>query len=165
MVSNYSDPAEADYGNPEINMLAAQIRAIMPELTEIKHLVSQHNPNVHLLMVSTQRGLPYRHKVGDVGNPNIYGVHAGVSGNPIATAGHPTATGISIRIDMKEKRVYFDELNSRISGAGVRMVESVLQSLPDHKYSVGAGSWSHTNDSSGPPFWERVRKKHAEKFS
>ncbi|MBI3550879.1 MAG: hypothetical protein HY077_00045 [Elusimicrobia bacterium] len=83
----------------------------------------------------------------------------GITRDPIATPGHPTATGISIIFLSDYKYLDFYEINAARKGKGYgrKMVMAVFDALPsDWKATV-------TMDSSDG-FWEKMRRSYPEKL-
>ena len=72
---------------------------------------------------------------------------------PISTHGHPTAVGIHVILDSYNRAVHFYEITSAVKGYGERMVQAVLNSIPDDwKAAVPM-------DISGG-FWDKMAEKY-----
>jgi len=72
---------------------------------------------------------------------------------PITKPGHPTAIGVSLFIDFYYKDVQFFELTSAIKGYGQKMVDAVLNVLPQEWNGVVVMDWSDG-------FWDKMEEKH-----
>jgi hypothetical protein len=72
---------------------------------------------------------------------------------PITKVDHPTAVGVSLILEMDYKVIQFYEMNSPIKGYGSKMVDAVIQALPDDWSAVVVMDWSGG-------FWEKMREKY-----
>ena len=72
---------------------------------------------------------------------------------PITKIDHPTAVGVSLIIELDYKVIQFNELNSPVKGYGSKMVDAVINALPEDWTAVVVMNWSGG-------FWEKMREKH-----
>lgn len=72
---------------------------------------------------------------------------------PINRMNHPTANGIEILYDMKDKTIDFYDINSPIKGNGGRMVEAVFKDFPAGWSPVVIMDWSDG-------FWDKIKEKY-----
>jgi len=72
---------------------------------------------------------------------------------PISTHGHPPAVGVHVILDFQYKAVHFYEITSAVKGYGEKMVQAVLNGIPDDWQA------SVTMDISGG-FWDVMAKKY-----
>jgi hypothetical protein len=72
---------------------------------------------------------------------------------PITRPGHPTAIGVSLIIDFDYGDVHFFEMTSAIKGYGQKMVDAVLNALPQEWNGVVVMDWSDG-------FWDKMKEKH-----
>jgi hypothetical protein len=80
-------------------------------------------------------------------------VTKGRAKTPITKPEHPTAIGLSLIIDLARKDIQFFEMNSPIKGYGGKMVDAVLNDLPEEWSAVVVMDWSDG-------FWDRMRDRH-----
>lgn len=84
---------------------------------------------------------------------------------PETTPGGNVATGIAMKINPQTKHIHFEDLNSHIKGAGMRMVEAIIKKYPDYKFStVDVSRSSGTGAKTGQSFWSKVQAKYPTKF-
>lgn len=72
---------------------------------------------------------------------------------PITKIDHPTAVGVSLLLELDHKVIQFYELNSPVKGYGSKMVDAVIQALPEDWSAVVVMDWSGG-------FWDKMRDKH-----
>jgi hypothetical protein len=72
---------------------------------------------------------------------------------PVTRMHHPTAIGIELLYSKRYKTIDFSEINSPTRGNGSKMVEAVLDKLPDAWYPIVLMDWSGG-------FGEKMMKKH-----
>lgn len=72
---------------------------------------------------------------------------------PITKPGHPTAIGVSLIIDFDYGDVQFFEMTSAIKGYGQKMVDAVLNALPQEWNGVVVMDWSDG-------FWDKMKEKY-----
>lgn len=77
----------------------------------------------------------------------------GARAAPVTVPGHPSAVGVSLILDEDYKDIQFYEITSAVKGYGSRMVEAVLDGLPQ--------GWEVIvlMDSSGG-FWDVMSKRY-----
>ncbi len=72
---------------------------------------------------------------------------------PITKPDHPTAVGVSLMLFFDYRQVQFYEMNSPIKGYGGKMVDAVMNALPEGWEALILMDWSGG-------FWEKMRKKY-----
>jgi hypothetical protein len=72
---------------------------------------------------------------------------------PINQMNHPTAIGIEILYDLKDKTIDFYDINSPIKGNGGKMAEAILKDFPAGWSPVIIMDWSNG-------FWDRMKEKY-----
>lgn len=72
---------------------------------------------------------------------------------PVTKAGHATATGVSLILDVAYKTVQFFEITSATKGYGAKMVDAVLRALPEGWSGVVVMDWSGG-------FWKKMSEKY-----
>jgi hypothetical protein len=79
----------------------------------------------------------------------------GITRDPIATPGHPTATGISLLFHADYKSLDFYEINAARKGKGYgrKMVRAVFDALPTDWKAAVSMDWSDG-------FWEKMRRSY-----
>lgn len=73
--------------------------------------------------------------------------------NPVTKPDHPTATGVALIIDFDYMTIQFYEMNSVVKGCGEKMVQAVLNGLPDKWHVIVMMDWSGG-------FWDRMMEKY-----
>jgi phage-related protein (TIGR01555 family) len=131
--SKHPRDAQGQFG--EGGEAAKTLKAAAPALKHFKHMGPKPE--------RWRRGekLPASPHYHIMASTELHPAHGKNTPNPIALAGHPTATGIALKINPNTKHIHFSELNSHIKGAGKAMVEALLAKYPDYKFSVT--DWSH----------------------
>ena len=77
----------------------------------------------------------------------------GTRRRPVTKPGHPTAVGVSLILDEEHKEIQFCEITSAVKGCGTRMVEAVVNALPNGWRAVVVMDWSGG-------FWRVMRQRH-----
>jgi hypothetical protein len=77
----------------------------------------------------------------------------GGSRDPVATPHHPTATGVSMTLDFQHQFLQFYEITAARKGYGQKMVDAVLNGLPEHWEVCIVMDWSGG-------FWEKMKAKY-----
>jgi hypothetical protein len=72
---------------------------------------------------------------------------------PITKIDHPTAVGVSLILELDYKVIQFYEMNSPVKGYGSKMVDAVIEALPEDWSAVVVMDWSGG-------FWEKMREKY-----
>jgi hypothetical protein len=80
-------------------------------------------------------------------------ITTGRSKIPITKVDHPTAVGVSLIFELDYNVIQFYEMNSPVKGYGSKMVDAVIQALPDDWSAVVVMDWSGG-------FWEKMREKY-----
>jgi len=80
-------------------------------------------------------------------------ITTGRSKIPITKIDHPTAVGVSLLLELDYKVIQFYELNSPVKGYGSKMVDAVINSLPEDWSAAVVMDWSGG-------FWEKMREKY-----
>lgn len=83
----------------------------------------------------------------------------GITRDPIATPGHPTATGISLLFHADYMTLDFYEINAARKGKGYgrKMVKAILDALPTDWKATVSMDWSDG-------FWEKMRRSYPKKW-
>lgn len=76
---------------------------------------------------------------------------------PVTKPGHPTAIGISLIIDEARAEIQFYEITSAVKGYGSKMVEAVLNALPENWKTFVVMDWSGG-------FWKAMQVRHRRIF-
>jgi len=77
----------------------------------------------------------------------------GAHGEPVTKAGHPTAVGVSLIIEVEQREIIFYEITSAKKGYGSALVGAVMNALPSGWKAVVVMDWSGG-------FWEAMRRRH-----
>lgn len=77
----------------------------------------------------------------------------GARREPVTEAGHPTAVGVSLIIEVETKEIIFYEITSAEKGCGSALVGAVMSALPEGWKAVVVMDWSDG-------FWAAMRKRH-----
>ena len=77
----------------------------------------------------------------------------GARREPVTKAGHPTAVGVSLILEVERREIIFYEITSARKGCGSRMVDAVMRALPRGWKAVVVMDWSEG-------FWEAMRRRH-----
>jgi hypothetical protein len=72
---------------------------------------------------------------------------------PITKIDHPTAVGVSLILELDYKVIQFYEMNSPVKGYGSKMVDAVIEALPEDWSAVVVMDWSGG-------FWDKMREKY-----
>ena len=72
---------------------------------------------------------------------------------PVTTPGHPTAIGVSLILEEGREEIQFYEITSAVKGYGSRMVEAVMDALPERWKAAVLMDWSGG-------FWQAMRRRH-----
>ena len=72
---------------------------------------------------------------------------------PITKPDHPTAIGVSLILDFDYQQIQFYEMNSVKQGYGTKMVDAIMNGLPDEWKAVVVMDWSGG-------FWDKMAEKH-----
>ena len=72
---------------------------------------------------------------------------------PITEPHHSTAIGVHLLIDIEHNNVQFYEITSASKGCGKKIVNAVLQALPEKWFGVVVMDWSQG-------FWEKMKERH-----
>jgi hypothetical protein len=80
-------------------------------------------------------------------------ITTGRSKIPITKIDHPTAVGVSLLLELDYKVIQFYELNSPVKGYGSKMVDAVINALPEDWSAAVVMDWSGG-------FWEKMREKY-----
>lgn len=72
---------------------------------------------------------------------------------PITKIDHPTAVGVSLLLELDYKVIQFYEMNSPVKGYGSKMVDAVINALPEDWSAAVVMDWSGG-------FWEKMREKY-----
>lgn len=83
----------------------------------------------------------------------------GITRDPIATPGHPTATGIALLFHADYKYLDFFEINAarKGKGCGREMVKAVLDAFPSDWKATVTMDWSDG-------FWKKMKRSYPEKW-
>ena len=73
---------------------------------------------------------------------------------PITKIEHPTAVGISLLVELDYKVIQFYEMNSPVKGYGSKMVDAVINALPEDWSAAVVMDWSGG-------FWDKMREKYS----
>jgi hypothetical protein len=73
---------------------------------------------------------------------------------PITKVDHPTAIGVSLILELDYKVIQFYEMNSPVKGYGSKMVDAVINALPEDWTAAVVMDWSGG-------FWEKMQEKHS----
>ena len=73
---------------------------------------------------------------------------------PITKIDHSTAIGVSLLLELDHKIIQFYEINSPVKGYGSKMVDAVINALPEDWSAAVVMDWSGG-------FWEKMREKHS----
>jgi hypothetical protein len=80
-------------------------------------------------------------------------ITTGRSKIPITKIDHPTAVGVSLLLELDYKVIQFYELNSPVKGYGSKMVDAVINALPEDWSAAVVMDWSGG-------FWDKMREKY-----
>lgn len=72
---------------------------------------------------------------------------------PITEPNHSTAIGVYLIIDIEHKNIQFFEITSATKGCGKKIVDAVLQALPEKWFGVVVMDWSQG-------FWKKMKEKY-----
>ena len=81
-------------------------------------------------------------------------ITTGRSKIPITKIDHPTAVGVSLLLELDYKVIQFYELNSPVKGYGSKMVDAVINSLPEDWSAAVVMDWSGG-------FWDKMRERYS----
>lgn len=79
-----------------------------------------------------------------------------VQGNmkiPISKPGHPSAIGVHLIVQFEFNSIQFYEINSAVKGYGERLVQAVLEAIPESWEVIIVMDWSRG-------FWDRMAEKY-----
>ena len=72
---------------------------------------------------------------------------------PITKIDHLTAVGVSLILELDYKVIQFYEMNSPVKGYGSKMVDAVINALPEDWSAAVVMDWSGG-------FWDKMREKY-----
>ena len=73
---------------------------------------------------------------------------------PITKIDHPTAVGVSLLLELDYKVIQFYEMNSPVKGYGSKIVDAVINALPEDWSAAVVMDWSGG-------FWDKMREKYS----
>ena len=73
---------------------------------------------------------------------------------PITKIDHPTAIGVSLLVELDYKVIQFYEMNSPVKGYGSKMVDAVINALPEDWSAAVVMDWSGG-------FWDKMRERYS----
>ena len=120
-------------GSPEPNLINSLQKAV-PSLVHTKISGDKNNSDVSWVLASNK--LAY--------------------GTPQTTPGTPDVTGIAVKLFKSERVAAVYEITSNKKGAGGKIVDAMMKSMPDYKFAV------HVDLSGG--FWDHMKNKYPDRF-
>ena len=77
----------------------------------------------------------------------------GARKTPVTTIGHPTAVGVSLILEPDREEIQFFEITSAVKGYGSRMVDAIMNALPERWLAAVLMDWSYG-------FWQVMEKRY-----
>jgi hypothetical protein len=84
-------------------------------------------------------------------------IAAGRNKIPITKIDHPTAVGVYLLLELDYKVIQFYEINSPVKGYGSKMVDAVINALPEDWSAAVVMDWSGG-------FWDKMRERYDKIF-
>jgi hypothetical protein len=124
-----------------------------PFIQKIAKNLSEFLPYVKVSVLDYRGTRGFDVNAGDIYIPSRWDSQK--IGHAITVPGHEKATGISIFISPEEQWVIFQEITSKRSGIGTKMVDAVISEVPkDWLLQI------HHDFSGG--FWEAIKRKYSD---
>lgn len=76
---------------------------------------------------------------------------------PVTKPNHPSAIGLSLILDEGREEIQFYEITSAQKGYGSKMVEAVMDALPENWKTFVVMDWSRG-------FWQEMQERHSRIF-